>query len=400
MNPVNPPTGDAYNSPVRIAYIAHTRFPTEKAHGFQMAQVCAALANLGHDVTLITPTVWNAIRESAFAYYGVPETFRILSLRHFDALKSSFVPGCLGFAVSMLFYSRALRWHFRQDSADVLFLRSPLLLRAALECGVPVVLELHALPRWRRRAFVRMCNRCRLVVCLTRAMRDELLRWGVEDHRVTVEADGVNPERFFSMPKPELAKAEWKLPFDMPVIGYIGSLATRDTLEKGVRELVDALALLVRERVPVFGWIVGGPKFWLDRYASRARSLGLTESSIRFQGPIAAKRVVSALAACDVLVYPAPSSDHPYFLRDTSPLKLLEYLAARRPVVCADLPPVRDVVDASVVHLCPPGDPPALAAAIREALERPISNPERRAAIVDYHSWENRMARIMDVAMA
>ena len=54
---------------VRITYVTHTRFPTEKAHGFQVASICQALARLGHTVTLLIPTVGNAIRENPLAYY-------------------------------------------------------------------------------------------------------------------------------------------------------------------------------------------------------------------------------------------------------------------------------------------------------------------------------------------
>jgi hypothetical protein len=60
---------------MRIAYVTHTRFPTEKAHGGQIASVCHALSELGHTVTLFQPTVWNAITQDPYKYYGLPESF-------------------------------------------------------------------------------------------------------------------------------------------------------------------------------------------------------------------------------------------------------------------------------------------------------------------------------------
>jgi glycosyltransferase involved in cell wall biosynthesis len=170
-------------------------------------------------------------------------------------------------------------------------------------------------------------------------------------------------------------------------------------LEKGVGELIDAVAILRKKGVMVFCWIVGGPSSWLGAYKRRAQEHGLTSKDICFQGAIPVRRVASAIAACDICVYPAPKSRHTYFLRDTSPLKLFEYLAARRNIVCVDLPPIRDIVDESLVHFCVPGDAPDLARAIEQAIQEPLHNSERRAEVVHYHSWSQRMGRILAEAM-
>jgi len=96
-------------------------------------------------------------------------------------------------------------------------------------------------------------------------------------------------------------------------------------------------------------------------------------------------------------VYPAPATEHPYFMRDTSPLKLLEYLAAGRPVVCADIPPVRDVVDESIVEFCEPGNAKSLAEGISNVLNQ---NNDERVRIgkekVLTLDWKNRMKRVLE----
>lgn len=380
---------------MRITYVTHTRFPTEKAHGHQVAQVCAALGNLGHNVTLVAPTVWTAITDTPFAYYGVPENFTVVHLAHFDALKSKLVPGKLSFGVSMWLYGRVLRRYLVGNASDVLYVRSSMLLPIVLRTGMPVILELHSLPRRNRAAFVALCNRCRLVVCLTSQQSIELLQMGVSPERVTVEGDGVDPARFAHVPATPDAKNRWGLPSDRPVIGYVGALMTQDTIEKGVGELIAALAILKKRGQRIYGWIVGGPEEAIVSYRALALKLGLSADDGRFQGPVSSSDVPSALAACDVLVYPAPGTPHPYFLRDTSPLKLFEYLASGRPMVCADLPPIRDVVDASVAHLCPPGDSAALADAIAASIAQPIHNPVRRRELVEHYSWKRRMERIL-----
>ena len=153
------------------------------------------------------------------------------------------------------------------------------------------------------------------------------------------------------------------------------------------------------EKILPLLWVVGGPKKWMDTYQSHASSLGLQSDDVRFQERIDTAAAPSAIAACDVCVYPAPKTDHPYFMRDTSPLKLFEYLAASRPVVCADIPPVRDVVSEKSVKFFCPGDADDLAAAISDVLSHPedaAARAQEGKRIAAEHSWEKRMERILD----
>lgn len=386
---------------MRIAYINHGRFPTEKAYGSQIAQVCDALAELGHDVTLLCPTFHSGIASAPDRYYGLRRALHIERVDHFDAFQSSLVPGFLGFAVSMRSYGQALQKYLAgHKNFDLAYVRSPLLVGNLLRTGIPVILELHSLPRFCRRRFTHACNHCAKVVCLTSPMHDQLVSWGVKPEKVIVEADGVDLRRFEHLPITSDAKKKWDLPSDRPVIGYVGALATRETLEKGVRDLIDSMGILRDLPLPSLPllWIVGGPEKWRKEYEDHARLNGLHTHSIRFQGRIESSAVPSAMAACDVCVYPAPKSDHPYFQRDTSPLKLFEYLAAGKPVVCADIPPIRDVVDDRSVRLYQPGDLHDLAAAIGDALRHPdkarqLSEAGKR--IAQDHSWEKRMTRIL-----
>jgi len=400
---------------MHILFISQARFPTEKAHGHQIAQVCGALVRLGHAVTVIAPGVRGTIQQDPCSYYGLRgQFFDIVSLPVFDGLRAWWVPGPLAFFFTMRSYAKALTSFLPQHPADLLYTRSSALLPALLKTGIPVVLELHTLQR-RTSAFVRNCNACRRVVCLTHPMKDELLSWGVDSARVTVEGDGVNPKRFAQMPSSADARQEWRLPLDRKIAVYVGSLVTRGTIEKGVGELLEAIAILngkggekkkreekeekkeikeINER-SVFCWVIGGPRDQVDRYRTIARQFGLSDEDVRFEGPVQNARVVSALAAADVCVYPAPALQHPFFLRDTSPLKIFEYLAAGKPTVSADLPPLRGVIDPSLVHFCPPGDASALASAITEALDHPKINEEKRAALLAHTSWDARMERIL-----
>ena len=341
-------------------------------------------------------------------YYGIPSrAFSIVKLPNFDALSSQWVPGKIAFLASMYSFRRALFLFVSKHQTDLFYVRSAQVLPPLLATGIPVVLELHTLPRMARRTFLAQCRRCAVVICLTRIMRDVLISWGLDAERVFVEGDAVDLRRFTLsersesngfIPHQKEAKAQWLLPQGRTVVGYVGSLVTGDGLEKGVREFLNAIALLRKQERVIFGWIVGGPNMWREKCIQEARTHGLTEDDVRLEGIIPFAAVPDALCSCDVLIYPAPASSHPYFLRDTSPLKLFEYMAAGRPIACADLPPLHDVVDDDVVRFYSPDDPKGLAEAIAWTLDHPEEAKrmaERAKERVKQHSWEARMQRIL-----
>lgn len=387
---------------MRITYVTHTRFPTEKAHGHQVAQVCAALGELGHDVTLIHPNVWTQIDEKdPWGYYGVSRSFTVKKLKSLDALQKWWIPGFFAFPMAMWSYRRRLRKFLKNNASDTYYCRSWEVVGELLRTGTSVHMELHTLPRIRRRRFVGQCNGCAKVICLTSPIRDEIVRWGVDPKGVMVESDGVDLARFSRVPKAAQAKSAFGLPADRWIVGYVGSLVTRNDLEKGVRELLQALSILKRSEGKYFGWIVGGPEKKIEEYKKHALSLGLSDEDIRFEGQLPASWVPRTIAACDLCVYPAPKSaeSHPYFMRDTSPLKLFEYLAAGKPIVCADLPPIRDTVDETMVTFCKPAEGPKSMANAIEWIVGHQGEAEEKAKKGKEHvkrfEWKERMGRIL-----
>jgi glycosyltransferase involved in cell wall biosynthesis len=93
------------------------------------------------------------------------------------------------------------------------------------------------------------------------------------------------------------------------------------------------------------------------------------------------------------------ASDAPGYI---SPLKLFEYLAAGLAVVAGSIAGVREVVGPKHAVLVPPGDPVALAGAVREL----AGDEERRARfgeagrelVAARHTWDRRAHRILTLA--
>ena len=387
-----------YAISMRIAYCANVRLPSERAHGHQIAQVCDALVYLGHEVTLFVPQRRNLIQEDYYSYYGAERDVKLQYLDAFDNNKFPVSLGLPGLYLANASLRRALYRALSGENFDLFYTRAPTLLPVLLKKGVPVVLELHQLPRFGRASFVRKCNACRLVSCLTSPMRDELVQMGVASEHVIVEPDAVNLQLFSQQTDRKAWHHEHDIPSDVPLISYVGQLRSMG-LSKGVETLLSALEDLSRSGRDFCAVIAGGP----DDVRHKMEN-GLSpnlRSKVKFLGTIDHRSVPALLSASDLLVYPAPASNHQFYMRDTSPLKIFEYMASGKPIVCADLPPLRDVLSEETAFLASPGDSTELALAMNHALEHPEEadkHAELARKIVENHTWEKRMQRILQVS--
>ncbi len=378
---------------MRIVYVTNVRIPSERAHGRQIAHVCRALWNLKHDLEVLAPYRENVVQQDFWTYEHLSKEIKLTYVGKADYIKKRW-PGVVKLWAMNRMLRREVPAIIHDREPDVLYTRSPALLPALLETGVPVLLELHQLPRFARRLFVQECNRCARVACLTSPMRDLLLRWGVKKEKLLVEGDAVDLDRFEHLPNKAKARAKWNVKTNRLVVGYVGRLTTLGK-EKGVATVLEALAA-TKNDARFFGFIVGGPEVDRKQYRNMAIKLGLTENDVVFTGEIPAADVPVSLSACDVLAMPFP--DLPHYRTHMSPLKMFEYMAADRPMITSDLPTVRDVLSEKTAVFCVPGSTESFVQALQWVANHPDAAAERSkaaAALVRHHTWQERMARIL-----
>jgi len=115
-------------------------------------------------------------------------------------------------------------------------------------------------------------------------------------------------------------------------------------------------------------------------------------------GYVSPKLIPKYLAAADVLVLPNTSEEAISRLY-TSPLKLFEYMAARRPIVASDLPSVREILNEENAILVRSDNPKALADGIQKVLtneELSKKLAENAFKEVQRYSWEKRAEKILE----
>ena len=275
---------------------------------------------------------------------------------------------------------------------DVAFTRSPAFAQIPLNLGLSTVLELHASPRPSSRddrdvARVWSHINLRRIVTISKALAEDLVAQYGPPHSgcdVVVAHDGAEAG---AAPAPARRHAERLR------IGYFGHLYPG----KGM-ETIATLA----PRLPEMDFdVYGGTEADIVRWRGAVEG----QPNLRLHGHIPHGDVRARMEECDVLIAPygvrvshVGGGD---IARWMSPLKLFEYMAAGRAVVCADLPVLREVVkDEATALLAPPED----IAAWAEALRRLAADPDLRLALgeagrdllVAEYTWQRRAERVFE----
>ena len=356
-------------------------------------KVCQALAQLGHEVTLLVPDDPsgrdNRAWESLSVHYGLTMPFQI------EWLSIPAISGRRGYS------SMAVR-RAGHLQADIIYTRVIPAAVWGLVRHLPVILEMHELPAGRFGPlwyilFLRLPGKKRLLF-LTHALRQMLEKAYhpcLPEENVVVAPSGVDLERFEALPDPEIARQQLGLPSG-PTVVCTGHLYAGRGME---------MFLQLASRLPDvhFLW-VGGREGDVQIWQQKAYLGGF--QNVHFAGFIPNQRIPLYQAAADVLVMPYQSSVAGSSGGDIagvfSPLKMFEYMATGRAILCSDLPALRESLTEEMAIFCPPADMDAWQVALEHLLtDREYNHRLARAARteVNRYSWLERARQtLMDFA--
>ena len=187
------------------------------------------------------------------------------------------------------------------------------------------------------------------IICPSRVTRDYIASLGLNRKLVTVIPNGVSPSDFSATPLPLRNER-------VPVLLYIGTLADWQGLEIVIRSLPKIL-----EQKPVHLQIVGrGRSRQRKMLAKQIRKLGI-EDHVIVQPAVPHHEIPAMIASADICVAPLGLNDR-NVTQGACPIKLLEYMAAGRPMLASNMPIVRELVREDVdALLFSPNDPDDLA---------------------------------------
>ncbi len=184
------------------------------------------------------------------------------------------------------------------------------------------------------------------------------------------------------------------LPRSKMIIGYIGRFHPMAE-DKGVNFLIRSLRELPRDYTLL---LVGGN----DAEIASAKSYALkleVESRVCLVPHTSIEEVPLYVKACDILAYVPEDVDNDFLHHQTSPMKLFEYMAARRAVVVSDTPAFREVLGTDSAYFIPAGSMPDFLKTVEHIFANQAEVRERVNAAynrVCENTWNKRSERILE----
>ena len=376
-------------------YIANIRIPTEKAHGHQIMKMCEVLSEAGVELQLIVPDKMNVQlgNVSPFSYYKTKENFVFKKLSFFDPVFLLKFKGNIYIRVQLLLFNIRLFFYLllnRIDKDTVLYTRDEYLLPILQLFSRKVVWESHALPS-KLKYYIKVFKKCHRIVVLTQEIKNNLINLGLDPKKIMVSPDAVDLEIFDIDMDKKTARHRLSLPQDKIILGYTGSLLTKG-LDKGVNDVLESLSYLPDNILFV---AVGGNIKDITLYKKKFLDKGLGDR-VLFVEKVSQSELAIYQKAFDILLMPYPNIKHyAYYM---SPLKMFEYMAARRPIITSDLPSIREVLNNKNAFFCLPDTPMDLAAKIKYVIDNSqlIENISHRAwQDVKTYTWRKRAEKIV-----
>lgn len=187
------------------------------------------------------------------------------------------------------------------------------------------------------------------IICPSNVTRDYIASLGLDRKLVTTIPNGVSPSDFSVTPLPVRDGRE-------PVLLYIGTLADWQGLDIVIKALPKIL-----EQQPVKLRILGrGRSRQRKMLAKQIRKLGL-EDHVIVQPAVPHHEIPAVISSADICVAPLGLNDR-NVTQGACPIKVLEYMAAGRPLLASNMPIVRELVREDLDGLLfSPNDPADLA---------------------------------------
>ena len=360
--------------------------PTEKAHGIQIIKMCETFVQVGNEVELIIPQRFNWIKEDPFEYYGIERNFKIKKLPCVDLIPLDRHIGHLGFWIESATFNFFVFPYIFFKKADIIYTRDKFFLPLIL-FKKNLVFEAHTFSKnyFLYSPFLKKLKR---IIVITQKLKDLFVERGIGTDKILVIPDAVDLEKFDIKETQEECRKKLNLPLNKKIVLYTGHLY----LWKGVDTLAQASRYLPEE---VMLYFVGGTEKDIENFKLQVRSYELQNVLVVGHRPYG--EIPYWLKAADVLVLPNSGKEE-ISKHWTSPIKMFEYMASKRPIVASDLPSIREILNAENSVLVKPDNPEVLAQGIKKVLQ----NPELSAKILTYafqdvqnYTWQKRIENIL-----
>lgn len=376
---------------MKIIYLTNARLPTEKAHGLATVKICEAFADLGHDVTVISPILWRKNQGDIFSYYDIKRNFEIKKIFSIDLIplkffqKITFLIQVFSFSITSFFY---ILFKYRKTLNDIVFFSHdhiPLFFISFISKNI--FYDIHHFPD-ENFLYKRVLKKSFGFGTQTKWKANMLKeKFGVDSDKIIYWPNGTDVNKFMLNISQSEAREKLKLPKNQKIVLYVGSLINW----KGVDSLVGVINFLSED---IYIYIVGSSTEDIQKFK---KEFPISNHERIVFIPFQQTNIIPIwYRASDVLVLPNTGKQKvsTYY---TSPMKLFEYMASGVPIVASKILSIEEVVDESMVTFAESDNPKSFANMIESVLKN--ENLSKNKAILAQRkslefSWLKRAEKI------
>ncbi|MAT42031.1 MAG: hypothetical protein CL609_06790 [Anaerolineaceae bacterium] len=365
---------------MKIAIISTSKIPSTTANSIQVMKVCQSYRQLGHEVILFVPGQKNSKFSEIKTHYGLTEEFEIQWIKSIRSLSR------YDFVIKSLL--KAKNW-----GCDLIHTWTPQAAWFASLIKIPYLMELHELPSGKFGPMIMMRviknkakKRFLIITSALKTRYEAYYQFKFPEKEVVIAPDGVDLERYVNLPDPKEARKQLNLP-DKKTAMYTGHLYPGRGME---------ILITLAEKFPKiqFLWVGGRPddvSFWkaeIDKHGFE---------NIILTGFVENQKIPLYQAAGDILLMPYETSVSGSSGGNTvdicSPMKMFEYMAAKRAILSSNLPVLHEVLTKEMAVFCSPDQLEEWIKGFSELLENEYLRvwlAENAFSAVKKYSWINR----------
>lgn len=377
-----------------LLYLSSGNLPSKMAHTIQVAKMAQALSQKLDNFELVTGgDILSTLKgmDSEFKnWYGLHSNFRVVRLPVHIRAKYPFPQNYQ----RRRYYKLAVLYACLK-SPSLVYTRAGSIVNLLLKIGIPVLWEQHEPINdlLNEKSLYRnfFTNKNLLgVVTISPQLAENYIKYDLSPEKILVAHSAVDPISFLPYQAKDSARQKLSLPQDEKIVLYSGHLYEY----KGIPTILETAHLM-----PEYKFVlVGGWAEDINRVKEACKNTNL--DNVHIVGHVPQSELATYLYAADVLLL--PTSKHWKLGETTSPLKLFEYMFAKRPIVASALPTIMTVLrDRENALLAEPDEPLSFKKAITELFENPLlanAIAERAFQEVQSFTWDSRAERVLQFA--
>lgn len=354
---------------MNILYVRNADFDIPEANKIQVINMCKAFTQNGCETTLLA---FGKDITKINKKYRIGNYFNTIFVKHKIRF---FILGDI-----LLFFHFLLK---RKNTNYYIYTRNitfALLVKLFFR-DKTVFYEMHDVPQrwWWRLLHIKMTSKLDCVVLISQGLKDGLINLGLNPINFIILQDAVTLSDFDIPISKEDARNQLSLPQEQIIVVYVGS----------TKEDRDIPALInTAKKMPAICFVVFGKEQKYIRKASNELP------NFHFKGYTNRPELV--YKAADILF--AGYTNKVPTINYMSPLKIFEYIAAKRPIIVADFPRIREVLNENEVYFYKSENSNSIISCIneiRENKEITYAKVSKAFEKAKEYTWQNRASKVI-----